>query len=164
MREIRKLRRSRGFEKPKVAAKWPTAHPISHPIQFPSHRLNDKRHGSRWTECPLTFSSSLRLAGETSECLRISGLRGGASPLPSAPIWLPVGPSRASLCLLCSASRIGTSSSESVDSCVTIGWSLEAIFRRQTLHRQEDCNIPGSGIIHSRMSIFIVAICTEIGK
>lgn len=89
---------------------------------------------------PLTFSSSLRLAGDTSECLRISGLRGGANPLPSAPIWLPVGPSRASLCRLWSASRIGTSSSESVDSCVTIGWSLEAIFRRQTLHRQEDWN------------------------
>ena len=87
----------------------------------------------------LTFSSSFRLAGDTSECLLSSGLLGGANPEPRFMIWLPLWqPSLASLCLLCRASRTGTSSKESVDSCVTIGWSRDASFRRHTLHRQDD--------------------------
>lgn len=90
----------------------------------------------------LTFSSSLRLAGETSECLRKSGLRGGARPLPKPPLWLiPWQLSFASLWRLCNASSTGTSSNESVDSWVTIGCPLEANFRRHTLQRHACCQI-----------------------
>lgn len=100
-----------------------------------------------------TFSSSFKLAGDTSECLLSSALRGGASPVPSAPSWLMVcEPSLASLCLRGSDSRTGTSRSESVDSWGTIGCPLEASFLLQTLHRHTDWKFK---IFHSlKHSIF----------
>lgn len=48
-----------------------------------------------------TFSSSFKEAGETSECLLNSGLRGGANPLPSPPVVKPpLDPNLASECRL----------------------------------------------------------------
>lgn len=104
------------------------------PLSFEKQTIRDPNPAR------LTFSSSFKLAGDTSECLLSSGLLGGANPEPRPPIWLPLWqPSLASLCLLWRASRTGTSSNESVDSCVTIGWSRDASFRRHTLHLQDDC-------------------------
>lgn len=81
----------------------------------------------------ITFSSSFKEAGETSEWRRSSGDLGGASAL-----LLPPLPSRASECRRCSASNTGTSSRESVLSCAE-GGSRGAALRRQTEHRHEFC-------------------------
>lgn len=82
----------------------------------------------------ITFSSSFNEAGETSEWRRSSGERGGARA-----VLLPPLPSRASECRRCSASSIGTSSSESVLSCAA-GGSRGAALRRHTEHRHEFCS------------------------
>lgn len=81
----------------------------------------------------LTFSSSLIVAGDTSECLRSSGLRGGANPkpLPVDSCWLE--PNLTSECRRCNASMTGTSNIDSVESCGM--HTRDAIFRRHTLHR-----------------------------
>lgn len=66
-----------------------------------------------------TFSSSLRDAGDTSECLLNSGLRGGAKPLPTLPTVRapPDDPNLASECRRCSSCS-GISSKLSFESCV----------------------------------------------
>lgn len=81
----------------------------------------------------LTFSSSLIVAGDTSECRRSSGLRGGANPkpLPVDSCWLE--PNLTSECRRCNASMTGTSNIDSVESCGM--HTRDAIFRRHTLHR-----------------------------
>lgn len=81
----------------------------------------------------ITFSNSFKDAGDTSECLRSSGERGGASA-----VVLPPLPRRASECRLCSASSTGTSRRESVLSCAA-GGSRGAALRRHTEHRHEFC-------------------------
>lgn len=87
----------------------------------------------------ITFSSSLRLAGDTSECLRTSGLLGGANALPRpTACTVPWQFNLASLCLLVRASISGISSIESVDSCAIIGWPRDANRRRQTLQLHVD--------------------------
>lgn len=81
----------------------------------------------------ITFSSSFKDAGDTSEWRRSSGDLGGASPELAPPL-----PSRASECRLCSASKTGTSSSESVLSWAA-GGSRGAALRRHTEQRHEFC-------------------------
>lgn len=83
---------------------------------------------------PFSFSSSLSEAGDTSECRLSSGLRGGASEIPLPGPSVVVDPSLASEWRRTSASRMGTSSMESVESCGM--QTRDAIFLRHTLHRQ----------------------------
>lgn len=82
----------------------------------------------------ITFSNSRNDAGDTSECLRSSGLRGGAKPLlPLDNCWLE--PSLTSECRRWMASITGTSSSESVESCGK--HTRDAIFLLHTLQRHD---------------------------
>lgn len=85
---------------------------------------------------PLSFSNSFNDAGETSECLLSSGLRGGANAVPLATPKHWVDPSFTSEWRLWSVSSTGISRIESVDSCGGRK-TREAIFLRHTLQRQE---------------------------
>lgn len=92
-----------------------------------------------------TFSMSLSVAGDTSECLLSSGDRGGAKPDPSDPFpdpalpeFLPIFTSE---CRRCSVSAMGTSNKLSVEFCVITGCKIDVLccFRRQILQHHVFC-------------------------
>lgn len=87
----------------------------------------------------LTFSSSFSEAGDTSECRRSSGERGGARPWLAG--WAPelAEPILTSEWRRCRASSTGTSRRESVEFWEITGWARDWSFRRQMLHRHVFC-------------------------
>jgi len=92
-----------------------------------------------------TFSMSFSVAGDTSECRRSSGDRGGASPEPSDPFPDPAFPELrpifTSECRRCSVSAMGTSNRLSVEFCVNTGCNIDVLccLRRQILQHQVFC-------------------------
>lgn len=88
---------------------------------------------------------SFNVAGDTSECLRSSGDRGGARPDPSDPFPVPALPEFrpifTSECRRCNVSAIGTSNRLSVEFCVSTGCNIDELccLRRQMLQHHVFC-------------------------
>lgn len=112
----------------------------------------------------LTFSMSLSVAGDTSECRRSSGDRGGANPEPRDPLPDPALPEFrpifTSECRRCSVSTTGTSSRLSVEFCVSTGCRIDELccFRRQMLQHHVFCEQ------HNVKIVILIAVITGSGS
>lgn len=118
----------------------------------------------------LTFSMSFSVAGDTSECRRSSGDRGGASPDPSDPFPDPAFPEFrpifTSECRRCSVSAMGTSNKLSVEFCVSTGCNIDVLccLRRQILQHQVFYIIYNRKTISKPLAKHQSAYCNYLGQ